>query len=104
MALIMLAKKYDDDYEGDIGDASNIHVYIIMKILMTMMMRMMMTLMMTTKMTMMIMSMMMMLQPKQQPAPHKWGDEVGSSGKFCNIASLSSSSSFLLLSLFLCSM
>ena len=43
MALIMLAKKYDDDYEGDIGDASNIHVYIIMKILMTMMMRMMMT-------------------------------------------------------------
>ena len=46
MALIMLAKKYDDDYEGDIGDASNIHVYIIMKMLMTMMMRMMMTLMM----------------------------------------------------------
>ena len=34
------------------------------------------------------MMMMMMFQPEQQPAPHKWGDEVGSSSKFCNIASL----------------
>ena len=71
---------YNDDDEGTNNDDDNIF-------------------MMMTTTRMMMMMMMMMFQPEQQPAPHKWGDAAGSSGKFsqyCFSSSSPSSSSPLL--------
>ena len=75
VTLVMISKHY----KNIIAFTVTMKMLTIMKVLRTMM---------TIMMMMVVMMMMMLFQPEQQPAPHKWGDEVGSSGKFCNIASV----------------